>query len=206
MTISRFENETSNPIPATLTAIQRALEEAGVTFIDEDAEGPGVRLRKGDIAAPTPPFPIFRPELPFGPGRFGVWVPPGSMAQVRRVVLIQMAATPQVPRDAALEFWTDIMSVPETLKAILNGALSVAKGLRRVTTPADVTWYFWQPEAVFPNAPHVFGELDLDDSDGGPTLLFIDTLHVFRYRAIIQDPSINLDWSLFDEPVNADQS
>lgn len=115
------------------------------------------------------------------------------MAQVRRVVLIQMAATPQVPRDAALEFWTDILSVPETLKAILNGALSVAKGLRRVTTPADVTWCFWQPEAVFPNAPHVFGELDLDDSDGGPTLLFIDTMHPSTRTLILDDSVRGLD-------------
>lgn len=31
---------------ATLNAIQKALEEAGVEFIDENGGGPGVRLRK----------------------------------------------------------------------------------------------------------------------------------------------------------------
>ena len=31
---------------STVTAIRRALEAAGVIFIDENGEGPGVRLRK----------------------------------------------------------------------------------------------------------------------------------------------------------------
>ncbi|WP_018389740.1 helix-turn-helix domain-containing protein [Ancylobacter sp. FA202] len=32
--------------PRTVEAIQRALEEAGVVFVAENGEGPGVRLRK----------------------------------------------------------------------------------------------------------------------------------------------------------------
>ncbi|MCS0494346.1 transcriptional regulator [Ancylobacter sp. MQZ15Z-1] len=32
--------------PRTVEAIQSALEEAGVIFVDENGEGPGVRLRK----------------------------------------------------------------------------------------------------------------------------------------------------------------
>lgn len=32
--------------PRTVEAIQRALEEAGVIFVAENGEGPGVRLRK----------------------------------------------------------------------------------------------------------------------------------------------------------------
>lgn len=32
--------------PRTVEAIQRAFEEAGVIFVDENGEGPGVRLRK----------------------------------------------------------------------------------------------------------------------------------------------------------------
>lgn len=32
--------------PRTVEAVQRALEDAGVIFIDENGEGPGVRLRK----------------------------------------------------------------------------------------------------------------------------------------------------------------
>lgn len=33
--------------PRTVEAIQRALEDAGVIFVAENGEGPGVRLRKG---------------------------------------------------------------------------------------------------------------------------------------------------------------
>ena len=45
-TVSRFENG-SDALGDTLTRIQRALEQAGVIFIDEDNHaGPGVRLRK----------------------------------------------------------------------------------------------------------------------------------------------------------------
>ena len=33
-------------LSTNLQAIQKALENAGVIFIDEDEEGPGVRLRK----------------------------------------------------------------------------------------------------------------------------------------------------------------
>jgi DNA-binding XRE family transcriptional regulator len=47
-TVKRLE-KTRGPISAntgTETAIRRALGEAGVIFIDENGEGPGVRLRK----------------------------------------------------------------------------------------------------------------------------------------------------------------
>jgi transcriptional regulator with XRE-family HTH domain len=47
-TIRRAENsqsETSMNVPNDL-AVRRALETAGVEFIDEDGGGPGVRLRK----------------------------------------------------------------------------------------------------------------------------------------------------------------
>ena len=47
-TVSRFENGT-DAYGETLTKIQRALEDAGIIFIDENDEGPGVRLR-GDQA------------------------------------------------------------------------------------------------------------------------------------------------------------
>lgn len=39
-TIARFERSTVHPIPATLAAVQRALEAAGVEFIER-----GVRLK-----------------------------------------------------------------------------------------------------------------------------------------------------------------
>jgi predicted transcriptional regulator len=47
-TIKRIERK-PGPISAlagTLDAIQRALESAGVIFVEENGEGPGVRLRK----------------------------------------------------------------------------------------------------------------------------------------------------------------
>ncbi len=41
-----FERGARQPYDRTLADIQRALEQAGVIFIDENDEGPGVRLRK----------------------------------------------------------------------------------------------------------------------------------------------------------------
>jgi transcriptional regulator with XRE-family HTH domain len=47
-TISRFENG-ADALGATLLKMQRALEQQGVLFLDENDEaGPGVRLRKRD--------------------------------------------------------------------------------------------------------------------------------------------------------------
>lgn len=44
-TVTRAENDDAGPGYAIL-ALTAAMEEAGVIFIDEDGEGPGVRLRK----------------------------------------------------------------------------------------------------------------------------------------------------------------
>ena len=46
MTVTRFENGRTRGHPDTLIAIRRALERKGVIFIDENGDGPGVRLRK----------------------------------------------------------------------------------------------------------------------------------------------------------------
>ena len=46
MTVTRFENGRTQGHPDTLAAIRRALERAGVVFIAENGEGPGVRFRK----------------------------------------------------------------------------------------------------------------------------------------------------------------
>jgi len=46
VTVNQLENGLSQPRPATLDVIQRALETAGVEFIDENGGGPGLRLRK----------------------------------------------------------------------------------------------------------------------------------------------------------------
>lgn len=45
-TIVDFERGAREPRAVTLDAIQRALETAGVIFVAENGEGPGVRLRK----------------------------------------------------------------------------------------------------------------------------------------------------------------
>ncbi len=45
-TLVDFERGARNPLDRTLSDIRRALEDAGVIIIDEDEEGPGVRLRK----------------------------------------------------------------------------------------------------------------------------------------------------------------
>ncbi len=54
-TIKRLER-LAGPVSAnimTVDAIRRALEGAGVIFIEENGEGPGVRLRKERPAAPS---------------------------------------------------------------------------------------------------------------------------------------------------------
>jgi ribosome-binding protein aMBF1 (putative translation factor) len=45
-TVNRFEAGSGANIPSTLAAMERALEAAGVEFIDENGGGAGVRLRK----------------------------------------------------------------------------------------------------------------------------------------------------------------
>lgn len=46
VTVRQFESGGSQPRNATLEVIQRALEAAGVEFIDQNGHGPGVRLRE----------------------------------------------------------------------------------------------------------------------------------------------------------------
>jgi ribosome-binding protein aMBF1 (putative translation factor) len=45
-TVNRFEAGSGTNIPSTIAAIKRALESAGVEFIEENGGGAGVRLRK----------------------------------------------------------------------------------------------------------------------------------------------------------------
>jgi predicted transcriptional regulator len=44
-TIAHFEQGERQPVPSTLDALRRALEEAGVQFIPENGGGAGVRLK-----------------------------------------------------------------------------------------------------------------------------------------------------------------
>jgi transcriptional regulator with XRE-family HTH domain len=46
VTVHQLEAGISEPRRATLDAIRRAFEKAGIEFIDENGGGPGVRLRK----------------------------------------------------------------------------------------------------------------------------------------------------------------
>jgi transcriptional regulator with XRE-family HTH domain len=45
-TVKGFESSRTSPVHHNLSAIRAALETAGVIFVDENGEGPGVRLRK----------------------------------------------------------------------------------------------------------------------------------------------------------------
>ncbi|GLS18741.1 transcriptional regulator [Labrys miyagiensis] len=45
-TIRNFESGKSSPQNATLAVLMNAFENAGVIFVAENGEGPGVRLRK----------------------------------------------------------------------------------------------------------------------------------------------------------------
>jgi transcriptional regulator with XRE-family HTH domain len=45
-TIIDFERDARAPREATLDSLARALESAGVIFVEENGAGPGVRLRK----------------------------------------------------------------------------------------------------------------------------------------------------------------
>lgn len=45
-TIADFEAARRQPIPATLQALQRALEDAGIEFTGAPDDQPGIRLRK----------------------------------------------------------------------------------------------------------------------------------------------------------------
>jgi DNA-binding XRE family transcriptional regulator len=47
-TIMGFEAGKKAPTRNNLLAIQKALEEAGVIFVEENGDGPGVHLRKGE--------------------------------------------------------------------------------------------------------------------------------------------------------------
>jgi transcriptional regulator with XRE-family HTH domain len=46
VTVRNFENEKSGSQRASVAAIERALESAGVIFTPENGDGPGVKLRK----------------------------------------------------------------------------------------------------------------------------------------------------------------
>jgi predicted transcriptional regulator len=46
VTIHQLEAGTSQPRRATVDVVRRALEAAGIEFIDENGGGPGVRLKK----------------------------------------------------------------------------------------------------------------------------------------------------------------
>ncbi len=50
-TVVDFERGARQPYKRTLADIRRALKEAGVIFIDEDEEGPGVRLKRHNRGA-----------------------------------------------------------------------------------------------------------------------------------------------------------
>ena len=50
VTVRQLEAAASQPRNATLDVLRRSLESAGVVFVDENGEGPGVRLKKKPLA------------------------------------------------------------------------------------------------------------------------------------------------------------
>jgi transcriptional regulator with XRE-family HTH domain len=46
-TVGNFEGGKGRPLVRIVSTTQRALEAAGVIFVEENGEGPGVRLKKG---------------------------------------------------------------------------------------------------------------------------------------------------------------
>jgi transcriptional regulator with XRE-family HTH domain len=46
VTVRKFENEQATPQRASLQVMRAALESAGVIFVEENGEGPGVRMKK----------------------------------------------------------------------------------------------------------------------------------------------------------------
>jgi transcriptional regulator with XRE-family HTH domain len=53
VTIRQLEADLHAPRRATLGVVRRALEDAGVEFIDQNGGGPGVRLRSPSKPKPT---------------------------------------------------------------------------------------------------------------------------------------------------------
>jgi transcriptional regulator with XRE-family HTH domain len=61
--IRRYENGRGISKRLNLIAVRAALESAGVIFVEENAEGPGVRLQKGrELKNPTPSRPTTKIE------------------------------------------------------------------------------------------------------------------------------------------------
>jgi ribosome-binding protein aMBF1 (putative translation factor) len=56
--IDNFEHGFATPQNATLNALRRALEIGGVIFVDENAQGAGVRLRKTKTSGAAATIPI----------------------------------------------------------------------------------------------------------------------------------------------------
>lgn len=79
-TINRFEAGSARPIPATLAAIQRALEDAGIEFLPANGGEPSVRmrrLREGDLVRFRPQSTV-RLNFDISPEEVGTvaWVEP----------------------------------------------------------------------------------------------------------------------------------
>lgn len=203
-TIIDFERGARNPQNSTLTVLRSAFENAGIIFIEEDEQGPGVRLRKGLRPSDAPPFPVIRPELPFGIGRFGVWRKSILPGVDRRVALIQMTPTPQVDQtyDSVVGFWANTLAQPDTLRNIITKVMETTKGIRRPRLPEEILWYFWQPDEVFPRAFPVFAELVIKRDEDGFHLSEFRTMLPSGAKAFIQSPELMLDWSRFDEPTD----
>lgn len=164
-TVRRAEaDEGGSPTKVVNQAIRRALEAAGVEFIPENGGGAGVRLRMQRSPYDYYPFPIFDVDLPFGPGRFGVYRDDRSYDTWTSLTLLQLG-NPRHNFEDPFEipgFWINVLNTGDILASVLNTALSKISGPRKPKHPSELVWFLYQPEHVYPGAREFAARLEID--------------------------------------------
>ncbi len=154
---SEAENGAVSATAANTAAMRAALEAAGIEFIPESENGTGVGVRFRSRPHPYShfPFPIFDFEMPFGPGRFGVYRKPSdSFNKWWSLTLIQLA-NPHHEFDSwedIMPFWYETLNSGSVLEDVLTRALDMVEGPRKPKHPSEISWKFIQPEDVYPEA------------------------------------------------------
>lgn len=151
VTVRQFEAEHTSPRAVTLAAIQRALEAAGVIFIDQNGEGPGVRLRKSRT---EPRFTILNcSDLGLSnlgrPTYFGVL---RTTLEGRPAVILSNPPTllsqPSITNSITPVVLKVIKDLPPDTDHPIFKALSLI-GLHKRPSISDVRWFqFYPPEAI----------------------------------------------------------
>lgn len=206
-TVTSFEAEKRTPIENNLMAITAALQAAGLELINEGAggAGAGVRFRSRPDPYAHFPFPIFDFTMPFGPGRFGVYRDPSeSFNKWSRLTLLQLANPHRVlDYRNYTSFWHETLNSGTTVKDVLTRALEAVEGPRKPDRPSDLTWYFYQPENVYPEAEEFSAELIIDWRATPPQIRSgapAAELQFFTSPGEMPMPPNGLDWWRLDQP------